>query len=161
MHNNTPTGETPKQDPVYTVKTITAQETYPVRHPVLRAGKPIETCVFAGDDAADTFHLGLFSGEQLVGVSTFMKNEHQDFTGNQLQLRGMAILAEFQKKGLGAILVEHALAIAKEKNYETLWCNAREIAVPFYKRQGFAIHGEEFDIPGIGPHFVMHIKINA
>ena len=32
------------------IKKISALETFPVRHPVLRAEKPIESCHFEGDD---------------------------------------------------------------------------------------------------------------
>lgn len=42
------------------IKKITSYETMIVRHPVLRQGKPIETCHFEGDDLSSTYHLGLF-----------------------------------------------------------------------------------------------------
>ncbi|GAL68931.1 hypothetical protein JCM19301_2950 [Jejuia pallidilutea] len=44
----------------YQIMQICAKETYPVRHPVLRTGKPIETCAFNGDDLPSTMHIGLF-----------------------------------------------------------------------------------------------------
>ena len=39
----------------YVVKQITAAETIPVRHQVLRQGKPIESCVFQNDEDSQTF----------------------------------------------------------------------------------------------------------
>ncbi len=36
-----------------------------------------------------------------------------------------------------------------------LWCNARMAAVGFYRRAGFEVVSEEFDVPGIGAHVVM------
>jgi predicted GNAT family N-acyltransferase len=36
-----------------------------------------------------------------------------------------------------------------------VWCNARTPAVGLYAREGFAIEGEEFELPEIGPHVVM------
>ena len=36
-----------------------------------------------------------------------------------------------------------------------VWCNARINAVAFYKKEGFKIIGDEFEIPDIGPHFLM------
>jgi len=36
-----------------------------------------------------------------------------------------------------------------------LWFNARTVAVPFYEKHGFATRGDEFEIPGVGPHYVM------
>lgn len=35
-----------------------------------------------------------------------------------------------------------------------LWRNARIVALDFYKRLGLQTIGPEFDIKGIGPHFV-------
>ncbi len=36
-----------------------------------------------------------------------------------------------------------------------LWCNARVVALGFYTKLGLHTEGDEFDIPGIGPHYVM------
>ena len=36
-----------------------------------------------------------------------------------------------------------------------LWCNARLIAVPFYERMGLTAVGDLFEMPEIGPHYVM------
>jgi len=40
-----------------------------------------------------------------------------------------------------------------------VWCNARLVAVEFYKSIGFKIIGDLFDIQGIGPHYYMYKKI--
>lgn len=139
------------------IKLIQALETYPVRHPVLRTGKPIATCRFEGDDLETTQHLGLFANHQLVGVVTLMESTHALFQEKkQFQMRGMAVLNEFQGKGLGARLVEKAEQFVQNQACEILWFNAREIAVPFYQKMGFKIIGEPFDILEIGKHFVMY-----
>jgi predicted GNAT family N-acyltransferase len=39
------------------------------------------------------------------------------------------------------------------------WCNARQVAVNFYANVGFEVVSKEFDIPGIGPHYAMYLKI--
>ena len=46
-----------------------------------------------------------------------------------------------------------------EKECDLLWCNARLVAVNFYKSLGFKINGELFDIVGIGPHYYMYKEI--
>ena len=43
------------------IKKISATETFLVRHPVLRAGKPIESCHFDGDDLETLLILVFFS----------------------------------------------------------------------------------------------------
>lgn len=144
------------------IKEIPALETFSVRQPVLRPGKPIETCHFEGDNLESTKHFGLFSNEKLAGIASlfihstpFIKEEPQ------FQLRGMAVLPEFQKKGLGEALVKHAENNALERGGKIIWFNAREIAVAFYKKLGYEIIGEPFDIADIGKHYVMYKKLNA
>ncbi len=141
----------------YTIKQIDAKETHLVRHPVLRTGKPIETCIFEGDDFKTTIHLGLYKYNNLIGVTTFMKSENNIFSEpSQYQLRGMAILSNFQRKGLGAVLISEGENILKKRDVKLLWCNAREIAVNFYERNGFIITGQPFEIAEIGTHYIMY-----
>ncbi|MEC7784669.1 MAG: GNAT family N-acetyltransferase [Bacteroidota bacterium] len=140
----------------FTIHEITSAETYAVRHPVLRAGRPIETCAMPGDDAEDTFHLGLFDAEKLIGVVTFMNASKSQFTGKQYQLRGMAVLDGYQGKGLGNLLVAGGEARLKAAGYKLLWCNARIKALNFYTRKGFKIEGEPFEIDPIGTHYLLY-----
>ena len=145
---------------VIQIKEISSLETYAVRHPVLREGRPIEDCRFDGDDLPTTFHLGLFYEDILVGVASFMENNHEFFSDeHQYQLRGMAVLKIYQGKQLGDALFKQGETHLKAKNVTLLWFNAREIAVNFYKRNGSEIIGEPFEIKGIGKHFMMYKKI--
>lgn len=143
------------ENPYLEIKTISSTETYEVRHPVLREGRPIKDCVFDHDDDPETFHLGLFINDQLLAVVTYIKNEYPDLKETQYQLRGMAVLKNYQKKGFGNLLIKKGEDILKSRNIEKVWCNAREIAVNFYKNHGFEIIGKPFVIPQIGLHYVM------
>lgn len=139
-----------------TIKKISSEETYAVRQPILREGRPIEDCKFSQDDDDSTFHLGLFLKNELIGVVTFIKNEKKEFSGIQYQLRGMAVLKEYQKKGYGNLMFKKGQEIIKARKGNVIWCNAREIAVSFYKRNGFKIIGKPFVVPQIGLHSVMY-----
>ena len=140
-----------------TVTLISAEATHTVRHPVLRAGKPVETCIFKGDGLTTTYHLGLFLNATLIGVLSLMKENNALVDGeDQYQLRGMAVLQNYQGKGYGSILIKHAINLLKTKAIPILWCNAREVAVNFYKCNGFNIVGDAFQIPEIGTHYVMY-----
>ncbi len=147
------------ENPYLTIKKITSEETYAVRHPVLREGRPIEDCKFDNDDAPDTFHLGLFIQDEILGVVTFLKNDFEELHGNQYQLRGMAILKNCQKRGFGNLLIEKGEGFIKQEKGTIIWCNVREIAVVFYKKNGFIIIGKPFVIPKIGLHYVMYKTI--
>src|SRR5690606_20545779 len=93
---------------VIQIKEISSLETYAVRHPVLREGRPIEDCRFDGDDLPTTFHLGLFYKDTLVGEASFMENNHEFFSDEyQYQLRGMAVLKSHQGKQVGDVLLNY------------------------------------------------------
>ena len=142
---------------MHTPKKITSQDTFAVRQPVLRPGKAIETCIFDGDDLPSTIHFGIYDEQMLVGVISIFKASSPYFNEKeQFQIRGMAVLDTEQKKGLGQKLVLEAEAYIAQNNGERIWFNAREIAVGFYQKMGYAIIGEVFTIEGVGAHYVMH-----
>jgi len=143
------------------IKKINAIDTYPVRQEVLRKGKPIETCEFKGDDDENTMHFGLYQKEQLIGIISIFKEKNNLFQEkNQFQIRGMAVLEEFQGKGFGAELVKVVENHCINLNVDLIWFNAREIAVTFYKKLDYTSIGDCFLIPDVGIHFAMYKKIH-
>jgi GNAT superfamily N-acetyltransferase len=141
------------------IKKISSVETYPVRHEVLRKGKPIETCQFKDDDDENTTHFGLYLEDKLVGIISIFKEKNNLFSKtNQFQIRGMAVLEEFQGKGLGVKLVKEAENHCISLNADLIWFNARENAVPFYEKLDYKIIGDSFLIPDVGIHFAMYKK---
>jgi len=142
------------------IKEITALETFSVRQPVLRPGKNIETCHFEGDNLETTKHFGYFEENYLAGIASLFKSNSDLFQDKeQFQLRGMAVLSDFQKKGIGEKLVNYAESDAKNRNADLIWFNAREIAVPFYEKLGYKIIGQPFKIGDVGKHFVMFKRL--
>jgi len=142
------------------IREITATETHSVRHPVLRAGKPIETCIFEGDEKEDNIHLGYFINCALIGIASLYHQAHPELKANNAyQLRGMAVLPHHQGHGYGEALVKEALVKVQVNNGDLLWCNARIKAVPFYKKMGFEVFGSPFDIGDIGTHYVMYHQL--
>jgi ribosomal protein S18 acetylase RimI-like enzyme len=142
------------------IESITAEQTLPIRQSVLRPGRPVNECNFDGDNAPQTFHLGAFIEEKLVGLASFVVDPHNYFSGKQYRLRGMAVLPEYRGKGYGKKLVVHGENLLKQQECDVLWFNAREVALNFYKDLGFVIKGEPFQIPTIGTHFVMFKRLS-
>ena len=139
------------------VRVINAADTVAIRRIVLRPGFPRETAIFAGDDAPTTRHFGAFVNERLAGVASIYAAplpERPD-AAPALQLRGMATLPEVRGRGYGRALLEACVAHARGENAALLWCNARTGAAPFYRKHGWMILGDEFDIPTVGPHLSM------
>ncbi len=142
------------------IQNISSTDTFTVRNLVLRIGKPIESCKFDGDNLPTTKHFGLFINEKLVGVVSVFKNKNAIFNiENQFQIRGMAVLPEFQKNGFGKDLVNHCEEHIKNKNRTLIWFNARKNAVPFYKNLGYNKLGNPFSIADIGIHYLMKKEI--
>ncbi len=139
------------------VRPITAEDTIEIRWAILRPGFPRESAVFLGDDAATTRHLGVFMDGRLVGVASLYEAALPYETASFLpqQLRGMATLPEVRGSGCGRALLESCEEAAKRAGSNLLWCNARRTAVEFYRRHGWEVCSEEFDIPTVGPHFRM------
>lgn len=140
-----------------TIKKINYLDTLPVRSIVLRQEKPIETCFFLGDDADGTTHFGLYNENNIIGVASVFTSNNENFNiKNQFQLRGMAILEEYQSAGFGKLLIKEIFNFIESTQVELLWFNARESAVPFYEKLGCTKKGASFEIPEIGSHFLMY-----
>lgn len=142
------------------IQEISARETFEVRHPVLRKDKPLDTCYFEGDDLETTHHFGAFQEEKLIGVvSVFQIKNNLFFDKNQLQVRGMAILDGFQRKGIGELLLAEVEKFTSNNNISLLWFNARENAIGFYEKKKYKKIGTKFDVAGIGFHYLMYKKV--
>lgn len=143
------------------IKEILSNETYSVRQPVLRKGKPIETCVFEGDDLETTHHFGLFNDENLTGIISLYDKINPIFAEqNQAQIRGMAVLETHQKKGFGEALVKHCETYCKANKADLIWFNARTAAVGFYKKMDYQPLGEPFEIKDVGEHYLMYKNLS-
>ena len=145
---------------MFVIKEISAFETIIVRHPVLRFGKPIESCRFEGDDLPTTKHFGLFFENQLSGVvSVFEAKNNLFLEENQFQIRGMAVLEQHQKKGFGVTLLKYCENQIRNKMNEIIWFNARESAIGFYEKSDYQKSGDGFEIADIGIHYVLFKKL--
>jgi predicted GNAT family N-acyltransferase len=138
------------------VKQIESKDTIELRHKVLRANYDVSTCHYEGDDSEGTFHLGAFIDDKLASIASFYLDNHPKIDETyQFRLRGMATLKEYQGQGLSSALLKTAFPLIKQNHIKTLWCNARTSATGFYKKVGFEVVSDEFEVPDIGPHFVM------
>lgn len=142
------------------IREIDAEDTYPIRRKVLRKGMTI-SYKLDGDHHEDTLHLGAFEGSELRCIASFMRASNNAFSGLQYQLRGMATAWDHQGKGLGKIIVNKAEEILVHRGAELIWCNARVKAMDFYSQLGYAPIGNVFDVPQVGPHYVMFKKMSS
>ncbi len=139
---------------------ITVDELLPLRNVLLREGKLTnEQCRYTTDSLPGAFHLGYYVNEELVCIASFHPQSYGDFAGPGYQLRGMATVEAFRGGGIGNQVLNFGIVYLGGQKVHYLWCNARKKALPFYLNMGFEIISDEFEQPGIGPHYVLYVRI--
>ena len=142
------------------IKVVVAKDIRPLRNLVLRPNLPIETTYYDLDNDIETFHLASIMDNTIISIGTFYpENDIELQTKNGYRLRGMATHPKFRRKSAATKLMKESFVLLKEKKCDFLWCNARLVAVEFYKSLGFKITGKIFDIPSIGPHYKMYKSV--
>lgn len=136
------------------IRKITAIDCYAVRHPILRAGRPLADCAFLGDDDKSTLHLGAFLDDTLIGICSAFQKKHTTLNAKlAYQIRGMAVLEVHQKKGIGKKLLLAMESKLASNTVDLIWLNARKNAIHFYELLNYKRHGEAFEIEKIGTHY--------
>jgi thiamine transport system ATP-binding protein len=141
--------------PELRVVELDAAATHELRRRVLRNGDPDATVVFDGDDDPTTIHLGVEdAGGALLGVSTWLRRPGPvDPSPSDRQLRGMAVDNGRRGGGIGGVLLAAGVQRSFDDGAAAVWANARDTALAFYERHGFAVVGDGFVDPVTGlPH---------
>jgi GNAT superfamily N-acetyltransferase len=141
--------------PELTVREIPIADTRPLRQQILR---PHQTAAeLAEHEPATAFAVGAFLQGRLISVG-FVAPEGG---AGAWRVRGMATAAEARGRGAGTAVLDALVTHARENRATRIWCNARTPARSFYERAGFVTASDEFEVPQIGPHFVMERNIAA
>ena len=145
------------------IRLIEAHEAFHLRHSVLRPGRPEEHSQYPSDQLPETFHLGLYDNDRgPLAVASFTPRQLEDHGGAQDHpyiLVGMAVDKEEQGRGLGRLLLEQGFNELHSRGCGFVWCKARKVAVPFYRRLGFQGHGDWYDTELSGLHLVMYREL--
>ncbi len=142
---------------MFTVREIKKEDTYEIRHKILRTNKAFETVKFDTDEYDGTFHIGVFDKRKIVCVVSFSLEQFLEFgSTKEYRLRGMATIDEYKKMGAGSLAVCFAEKILIENGYDFIWCKARTNAIEFYKKLGFKQRGDIFNNMDLGSHVIMY-----
>ena len=142
------------------INKVDAESIRPLRHSELRKGQDFSTTSYLKDYEEGTFHMACIVDEGIVSCATFYAQTSMKVkSDNAYRLRGMATDSNFQRQGYARNLIIESFKELKKRDCNMVWCNARLVAVNFYKSVGFKIIGELFDIEAIGPHYYMHKEI--
>lgn len=147
------------------VRRARVDEIFPLRHAVLRPGRPVTYSVYSEDDGA--VHIGAWDDEELLGCATVFPDP---WAGTPVwpaepaawRLRGMAVDPSRQGGGIGGLVLAAAVEAATEGGAPLLWANARTAALRFYARHGWEAAGEEFVTEDTGlPHVAIVLRLPA
>ena len=142
----------------YLVAEVPTAEVLVLRRAVLRDGTPSQDPRYAEDDTDGSVHLGIRDSGVLIACSTWLPRPWPlDIDAPATQLRGMAVAKHLQSKGLGRILLQAGIDRAVSMDSTYVWARARDNALYFYERNGFATVGDQFidEATGLGHHLVM------
>jgi ribosomal protein S18 acetylase RimI-like enzyme len=62
-------------------------------------------------------------------------------------------------RGVGRALVAEGLSRVSAMGAQLVWCDARKAAVGFYRRMGFTVVTEEYDLRSVGLHRGMVLEL--
>ena len=130
------------------------QELLDLRDKVLRLplGLNIRDDDLSGEDKCH--HLAYFDElGKIIGGLQIKKINNRTF-----QIRQMAVLPEFQQKGVGSALIKAAEEFIKQEGSKQVLIEAREYAIPFYSKHGYEVSGNRYFKINL-PHFKMVKKI--
>lgn len=116
-----------------------------LRHKVLRAPLGLD---IRNDDLSDEINQLIFVYEEDQTVLGCVLLQHSD--AETFKLRQMAVDTDAQGKQIGSQLIQAAEVYAVQLGKSKIQLHAREVAIPFYEKQGYEIIGDTFlevDIP--------------
>lgn len=120
---------------------ITAAQALTIRQVVLWPDQPAEFSQVSEDDTA--LHIGGFTESTLVCVASLFTTQ----TG--ARLRKFATLPAYQRRGIGAAVLQRILTEAQQRGETRIWLDARHNALPLYRRFGFEVEGQAFEKNGL------------
>jgi predicted GNAT family N-acyltransferase len=65
------------------------------------------------------------------------------------QIGRMAVLAPFRRQGVGSLLLEKLITLARSQGMESIVLHSQVAAIPFYEKQGFEAQGSIYAEAGI------------
>jgi predicted N-acetyltransferase YhbS len=152
---------------MFKVRELAPEETYTLRRAVSADGRTdLPPMHHELDDAADSWHRGAVdSVGKVIAISSFYREKcpvRPEIPGAVL-LQFMAVDPSVQRHGIGSAVLAEALRRLRSSDARLLWASARDNAVPFYERFGFAVAQDSASTPvETGrPHHLILLEIKS
>ena len=97
----------------------------------------------------DSHHIGCYIDGTLVGCLVL-----KPIDVKQIQMRQVVVDEKVKGRGIGRMMVKYSEELARKLGFREMILHARETAVPFYERLGYARVGNRFTEVTI-EHWVM------
>ncbi len=125
-----------------------------VLRPNLAPGQPLP-----GDELAGAVHFAVRLDDGELASTVFVYPDPCPWQpgATAWHLRQLATWPHLRGHGYGGLAVEACVDHVRASGADLLWCNARERAVPFYRRHGFVGTGELFTDDR---HTIPHLRMS-
>ncbi len=90
-------------------------------------------------------HFVVYDADQPIATARLLSNDH---------VGRVAVLKEYRSKGIGKLVMQEIIALAKQQQRKELILSSQVHATQFYSGLGFAVQGESYLDCGI-PHVDM------
>jgi len=98
---------------------------------------------------ASELHFGILDQDRVIACAVVVPKSQ-----THAKLRQMAVAVVHQRAGVGTKLIGQIEAALLERGFESIELSARDVAIGFYERLGYAKVGDEFIEVSI-PHWKM------
>jgi GNAT superfamily N-acetyltransferase len=147
------------------VRELAPEETHDLRRRVSADGRTdIPTFDHPLDEATGAWHLGATDASgRVVAISSYFRGPCSWRPGVEpaVQLQFMAVEPSLQRQGAGSAILAEAIRRLRSTDAALLWAHARDNAIPFYERFGFAVvEGSRDPGPETGrPHHIIVLEL--
>ena len=125
---------------------------YHLRWKLLRAAWHQPEGSEVDDIETDCFHvIAVDSVHTIIGVARLQFN-----SGNEVQIRYMAVSPEHQRQGVGRSMIGYMENHAMRTGHNDIVLDAREPAVGFYEKLGYEVTGKSYLLFDEIQHYKMH-----
>ena len=97
-----------------------------------------------------SIHVMVVENDEVIGIGRAHFNSDE-----VAQLRYMAIIEDWQGKGVGKLILDELEKRVVEKGAKRIILHARDNAVKFYEKNGYNVVKESHTLFGVIPHFLM------
>jgi GNAT superfamily N-acetyltransferase len=140
---------------------VQASVALPLRQRVLRPHQTVDELAVEDRELRDLVYFAAVEDDTVVGVASVCREappwDDQSIFG--WRLRSMATEDRCRGRGVGTAVLRAVILHVGTYGGGLLWCSARTPAQVFYERAGFAVTGDPWVDPVLGPHVAMQRRV--